>query len=412
MSTYRVLHTSDWHIGKKIGHFSRLGEQKSFLIFLLEFIKNEKIDLLLIAGDVYDSKRPGFEEQKLINDFFYELSFTSCKWCVVITGNHDKRDYFNINKKILSKFNFFLVTGSEFSNQVIFLRDLCDVKFIIVCMPYINERLIVDQECRNIELQDDIFLKNLQKAYKDKISDIVKSLDEKYLNVPRIFVAHSFFSNISVISSIGNSPVLPVSIFDNIFFSYVALGHIHNFRKLRDNIAYSGSPIQYSFDEDVRKYVNVLFFSDGKLVEQSKVLLPIFGKLQFLQGSFSEIMDDLYKLKAKISYLCYLKIQLNEKVESKFEEQIYALVKSSLINIFDIYYNLVDSGEEVLKEGRSRLFSRDEILNRDEKYFFQEKLRKDVMSGFRRGNKFKEEELVALFEEVLLKGRAGEYEDK
>ncbi|AHH12863.1 Exonuclease sbcD [Borrelia hermsii YBT] len=107
MSTYRVLHTSDWHIGKKIGNFSRISEQQSFLSFLLEFIKNEKIDLLLIAGDVYDSKRPGLEEQKLINDFFYELSFTSCKWCVVITGNHDKKDYFKINKKILSKFNFF-----------------------------------------------------------------------------------------------------------------------------------------------------------------------------------------------------------------------------------------------------------------------------------------------------------------
>lgn len=70
MSTYRVLHTSDWHIGKKIGYFSRIGEQQKFLSFLLGFIKNEKIDLLLIAGDVYDSKRPGLEEQKLINDFF------------------------------------------------------------------------------------------------------------------------------------------------------------------------------------------------------------------------------------------------------------------------------------------------------------------------------------------------------
>ncbi|UPA18280.1 exonuclease subunit SbcD [Borrelia puertoricensis] len=410
MSTYRVLHTSDWHIGKKIGYFSRIGEQQKFLSFLLGFIKNEKIDLLLIAGDIYDSKRPGLEEQKLINDFFYELSFTSCKWCVVITGNHDKRDYFNINKKILSRFNFFLVTGNELSSQVVFLEDRGDIKFIIVCMPYINERLIVDQDCKNIELHNDIFLKNLEKAYKEQISNIIGSLNGQHLHIPRILIAHSFFSNSSVVGSIGNNTILPVSVFGN-NFSYVALGHIHNFKKLKDNVVYSGSPIQYSFDEDIKKYVNVLFFSESKLVEQSKVLLPVFGKLYLLQGSFDEVMKDLHKIKNEISCLCYLKIELHEKVDAEFEEQIYDFAKTSLINIFDIYYHCVDSEEESLKEGRM-LLSRDEVLSRDEKYFFQEKLKKDIKNGFRRGNKFREEELIALFEEVLLKGRAGKYEDK
>ncbi len=70
MSNYKILHTSDWHIGKKIENFSILKEQRKFLSFLLEFIKKEEIDLLLVAGDVYDSKRPGFEEQKLVNNFF------------------------------------------------------------------------------------------------------------------------------------------------------------------------------------------------------------------------------------------------------------------------------------------------------------------------------------------------------
>ncbi|BDU62488.1 nuclease SbcCD subunit D [Candidatus Borrelia fainii] len=410
MSNYRVLHTSDWHIGKKIGYFSRISEQEKFLDFLLKFIKNEKIDLLLIAGDVYDSKRPGFEEQKLINDFFYELSFTSCKWCVVITGNHDQRDYFNINKNILSRFNFFLVTENELSKRVLFLKDRGDVKFIIVCMPYLNERLIVDQDCKNIELHNDVFLKNLEKAYKEQISNAIGSLDGQYLHIPRILIAHYFFSSSNVVGSIGNSPILPVSVFGN-NFSYVALGHIHDFKKLKDNVVYSGSPIQYSFDEDIKKYVNVLFFSENRLVEQNKVLLPIFGKLSLLKGSFNEIMNDLHKIKNEISYLCYLKIELNEKVASEFEEQIYAFAKSSLINIFDIYYHCVYSEEESLKE-RRMLLNRDEVLSRDEKYFFQEKLKKDIKNGFRRGNKFKEEELIALFEEILLKGRAGEYEDK
>ncbi|ACH95050.1 exonuclease subunit SbcD [Borrelia recurrentis] len=410
MSIYKILHTSDWHIGKKIGHFSRIGEQQQFLNFLLKFIVNEKIDLLLIAGDVYDSKRPGIEEQKLINDFFYELSFTSCKWCVVIAGNHDKKDYFNIHKKILSKFNFFLVTGDDIDNHLILLKDGNDVKFVIVCMPYVNERFLLDSDYQNIDLNNDVFLDNVEKAYETRITDILKLLSRDYFDVPKILMAHSFFSSGGMTDIIVNTPILSVNVFGN-DFSYVALGHIHNFKRLKENIVYSGSPIQYSFDEDVKKYVNVLFFCDNKLVEQNRVLLPIFGKLYFLKGSFQEVINNLNRIKNEISYLCYLKIEINDRVNSEFEEQIYNLIKSSFINIFDVYYNLEDSGEESFKNER-KLLGRDEVLNRDEKYFFQEKLKRDIVGGFKRRNKFKEEELIALFEEVLLKGRAGEYEDK
>ena len=411
MSTCKVLHTSDWHIGKKIGHFSRIGEQKRFLNFLLEFIRKEKINLLIVAGDVYDSKRPGLDEQKLVNDFFYELSFTSCRWCVVITGNHDKKDYFNINKKILSKFNFFLITGDEFFNQVVFLENCGDIKFIIVCVPYFNEKFLVSQSCGDIELHNDLFLKNLESVYKDRISNIVGSFDDKYCNIPKILIAHSFFSNSSVASSIGNSFILPISVFGDYNFSYIALGHIHDFKKLKDNIVYSGSPIQYSFDENVKKYVNVLFFNGNELIDQNRILLPLFGELRFLQGSFDDIINALNRIKNEIFYICYLKIELHERVNVELEEQIYNLVRSSSINIFDIYYHLVDSGEEFL-HNEQKFLSRDEVLSKAEKYFFQKKLRRDITNGFKKGNKFKEEDLVALFEEILLKGRAGDYENQ
>ncbi|AYE36674.1 nuclease SbcCD subunit D [Borrelia turcica IST7] len=410
MNSYRALHTSDWHIGKKIGHFSRIDEQQKFLNFLLEFVKNEKIDLLLIAGDIYDSKRPGLEEQKLINDFFYELSFTSCKWCVLIAGNHDKKEYFSINKKIFSRFNFFLITEDELVDQVIFLKDGGDVQFIIVCIPHINERLILNQDYGDMELNSDVFLRKLEYAYRDKIANIVNSLDDKYHSVPKILIAHSFFCSRRSVSSIGNSSILPVSVFGD-SFSYVALGHLHDFRKLKANVVYSGSPIQYSFDENKRKYINILLFNDSKLVSQDKVLLPVFGELHFLQGSFNEVVSGLYKIKRKLSCLCYLKIELKERIEAEFEEQIYSLAKSSLIKIFDIYYQLLNLEENSAEQGK-KLISKDEVLSRDEKYFFQEKLKRDIINGFRRGSRFKEEELIALFEEILLKGRAGEYENK
>ncbi|UGQ16474.1 exonuclease subunit SbcD [Borrelia sp. RT5S] len=410
MNLYKALHTADWHIGKRIGHFSRIDEQRRFLNFLLEFIKSEKIDLLLVAGDIYDSRRPSLEEQRLISDFFYELSFTSCKWCMVIAGNHDKKDYLDINKKIFSRFNFFLVTDEEPVDQVIFLKDCDDVKFVVICIPHVNERFILNQKYGDVGLNDDMFLEKLEDAYRDKIANIVSSVDARYQDVPKILIAHSFFCSSRSVSNIGNSSILPVSVFGN-DFSYVALGHIHDFRKLKTNVVYSGSPIQYSFDENIKKYINILLFNDGKLVSQDKVPLPVFSKLRVLKGSFDEIVNEISDIKKKLSCLFYLKIELNERIDVGLEEQIYDLSKSSLIKIFDIDYQLTDLYQSSSEQDK-RLISKDEVLSKDEKYFFQEKLKRDIINGFRRGCRFKEEELIALFEEILLKGRAGEYEDK
>lgn len=413
MSNYKILHTSDWHIGKKIENFSILKEQKSFLYFLLEFIKKENIDLLLVAGDVYDSKRPGFEEQKLVNNFFYELSFTSCKWCVVISGNHDKKDYLSINKKILSRFNFFLITEYDSDEQIVLLKDNENLKFIVVCLPHINERLILGQNFDNIwELEDQssgkLFLENLENAYREKISNLSNFLENKYKGIPKILMAHSFFGSSKKIDTLGGSYIIPFNVFGN-GFSYVALGHIHKFMKLRDNIVYSGSPMQYSFNETCDKYINVLHFNDNKLILQKAFPVPIFNKLIFVKGSLNEVLDFLSNIKKEESFTIYLKIELNEAVDTSAEEAIYDLARLNFMNLVSISYSL-SSGQDLQDE--SDFIGGLEVLEMDEKYFFEKKLRRDFENGIIRDIKFKEEELISLFNEVLTNGYLGEYEDK
>ncbi|WNY66240.1 exonuclease SbcCD subunit D [Borreliella andersonii] len=413
MSNYKILHTSDWHIGKKIENFSILKEQKSFLYFLLEFIEKEKIDLLLVAGDVYDSKRPGFEEQKLVNNFFYELSFTSCKWCVVISGNHDKKDYLSINKKILSRFNFFLITEYDSDEQIVLLKDNENLKFIVVCLPHINERLILGQNFDNIwELEDQssgkLFLENLENAYREKISNLSNFLENKYKGIPKILMAHSFFGSSKKIDTLGGSYIIPFNVFGN-GFSYVALGHIHKFMKLRDNIVYSGSPMQYSFNETCDKYINVLHFNDNKLILQKAFPVPIFNKLIFVKGSLNEVLEFLSNIKKEESFTIYLKIELNEAVDTSAEEAIYDLARLNFMNLVSISYSL-SSGQDLQDE--SDFIGGLEVLEMDEKYFFEKKLRRDFENGIIRDIKFKEEELISLFNEVLTNGYLGEYEDK
>lgn len=413
MSNYKILHTSDWHIGKKIENFSILKEQKNFLYFLLEFIKKENIDLLLVAGDVYDSKRPGFEEQRLVNNFFYELSFTSCKWCVVISGNHDKKDYLSINKKLLSRFNFFLITEYDSDEQIVLLKDNGNLKFIVVCLPHINERLILGQNFDNIfGLEDQssskLFLENLENAYREKISNLSNFLENKYKGIPKILMAHSFFGSSKKIDTLGGSYIIPFNVFGN-DFSYVALGHIHKFMKLRDNIVYSGSPMQYSFNETCDKYINVLHFNDNKLILQEAFPVPIFNKLIFAKGSLNEVLDFLANAKKEESFTIYLKIELNEAVDTSAEEAIYDLARLNFINLVSISYSLSSSQD---LQDDSNFIGELEVLEMDEKYFFEKKLRWDFENGVIRDIKFKEEELISLLNEVLTNGYLGEYEDK
>ncbi|WNY65341.1 exonuclease SbcCD subunit D [Borreliella carolinensis] len=413
MNNYKILHTSDWHIGKKIENFSILKEQKNFLSFLLEFIKKEKIDLLLIAGDVYDSKRPGFKEQRLVNDFFYELSFTSCKWCVVISGNHDKKDYLSINKKLLSRFNFFLITEYGSDEQIVLLKNNENLKFIVVCLPHINERLILGQNFDDIfELEDQssskLFLENLENAYREEISNLSKFLENKYKGIPKILMAHSFFGSSKKIDTLGGSYIVPYNVFGN-SFSYVALGHIHKFMKLRDNIVYSGSPMQYSFNESCDKYINVLHFDNNKLISQKAFLVPIFNKLIFVKGSLNEVLDFLANFKKGESFTIYLKIELNEAVDTSAEETIYDLARLNFMNLVSISYSLPLSQD---LQDDSNFIGELEVLEMDEKYFFEKKLRRDFENGVIRDIKFKEEELISLFNEVLTNGYLGEYEDK
>ncbi|WKC91182.1 exonuclease SbcCD subunit D [Borreliella carolinensis] len=413
MNNYKILHTSDWHIGKKIENFSILKEQENFLSFLLEFIKKEKIDLLLIAGDVYDSKRPGFKEQRLVNDFFYELSFTSCKWCVVISGNHDKKDYLSINKKLLSRFNFFLITEYGSDEQIVLLKDNENLKFIVVCLPHINERLILGQNFDDIFESEDqssskLFLENLENAYREEISNLSKFLENKYKGIPKILMAHSFFGSSKKIDTLGGSYIIPYNVFGN-SFSYVALGHIHKFMKLRDNIVYSGSPMQYSFNESCDKYINVLCFDDNKLISQKAFLVPIFNKLIFVKGSLNEVLDFLANFKKEESFTIYLKIELNEAVDTSAEETIYDLARLSFMNLVSISYSLPLSQD---LQDDSNFIGELEVLEMDEKYFFEKKLRRDFENGVIRDIKFKEEELISLFNEVLTNGYLGEYEDK
>ncbi len=167
--------------------------------------------------------------------------------------------------------------------------------------------------------------------------------------------------------------------------------------------------MQYSFNETCDKYINVLHFNDNKLILQEAFPVPIFNKLIFAKGSLNEVLDFLANAKKEESFTIYLKIELNEAVDTSAEEAIYDLARLNFINLVSISYSLSSSQD---LQDDSNFIGELEVLEMDEKYFFEKKLRWDFENGVIRDIKFKEEELISLLNEVLTNGYLGEYEDK
>lgn len=111
----KILHTSDWHLGRSLYDKRRYDEFDSFLKWLLELIVREKIDALLVAGDIFDTTTPGNRAQELYYNFLGQLSQKGCRHAVIIGGNHDSPSLLDAPKSLLNALNIYVV-GSKSDN--------------------------------------------------------------------------------------------------------------------------------------------------------------------------------------------------------------------------------------------------------------------------------------------------------
>src|SRR5690554_1470549 len=101
----RILHTSDWHIGRTLCGRKRYEEYDSFLTWLAETIQQNDIEVLLVAGDVFDTTAPSNRAQELYYQFLHKVSVSTCNHVVIIAGNHDSPSFLNAPKELLKVLN-------------------------------------------------------------------------------------------------------------------------------------------------------------------------------------------------------------------------------------------------------------------------------------------------------------------
>lgn len=278
----RILHTSDWHIGKRLMNRERLAEQEEVLDEIIQICDSERIELVLIAGDIFDTYTPSAEAEELFFRKVKKLAGES-RAVLLISGNHDDGVRLSAVSPLSQEQGVYVVGNSRNalpigSQRVV--RPVRSGKGYAVFENAQGERVFVStlpypNEARFKEEKSELSYLEQMKKWMDE----GESGNEEKL--PSVFMAHLFLAGGSVSLGereidLGGARAIPLDIMPQ--SDYIALGHLHKKQHFgQGHCYYSGSPLQYSFDESADKGVKV-FDLTGAGVENLKDVPLTKGK--------------------------------------------------------------------------------------------------------------------------------------
>ncbi|HAG58765.1 MAG TPA: exonuclease SbcCD subunit D [Arthrobacter bacterium] len=290
----RLLHTSDWHLGRSFHGVGMLDAQRSFVDQLVSAVAGNDVDVVLIAGDVYDRALPGVDVVGLLDDALVRLTATGAT-VVLTSGNHDSAIRLGFASRLLERGGVHLRTRLADLDQPVILPlssgdgEAPGAVLAIYGIPWLEPRLVAEQLGAETASHFEV-----TRAATDRIrADLAKRTAAG--TVHSVVLAHTFASGgISSDSerdlSIGGVGAVPLDLFDG--FSYTALGHLHGRQTLSPQVRYSGSPLAYSFSEAKHTKGGWLIDvgPDG-VTGVSELSWEAPRKLAVLRGEISEILE-------------------------------------------------------------------------------------------------------------------------
>lgn len=246
----RILHTADWHLGRHLEGRSRLSEQAQFIDELVQIVEDEKIDLILMAGDVYDTYNPPAEAEELFYESLTRLTDFGKRKIVCIAGNHDHPDRLAAANPIAEAHGIYLL-GLPNQNTIEISVPHRDQVARLFALPYPSESRL-----REV-LSSDIAEEQLRDGYDQRVARLFQQQAAYFspttvnLAMSHLFVQGGATSESEREIQVGGAyTVLPQSL--PAYAQYVALGHLHrpqNVKHAPTLARYSGSPLAYSFSE-------------------------------------------------------------------------------------------------------------------------------------------------------------------
>lgn len=281
----KILHLADLHLGKILQEQSLIEDQEYMLKEIIEIIKNENIETVLISGDVYDRSVPPAEAVNLLDNFLKILIKELKIKVFIISGNHDSKDRLGFGSKIFEDEGLYIESKYSGNLRKVELEDNYG-KINIYMLPFVKP----------IEVKD-FFEDDLENNYNTAIHKIIEK--EKINKEERnIIMVHQFVTagtieperTESEILSLGGIENVDVSNFDD--FDYVAIGHVHRPQQIgRKEARYAGTMLKYSFSEiNHNKSVPIIDFKEkGKIEICLKELVPL-RDMREIKGPIEELL--------------------------------------------------------------------------------------------------------------------------
>lgn len=292
----RLLHTSDWHLGQNFYSKSRAAEHAAFLDWLLKTAEEQQVDVIIVAGDIFDTGSPPSYARELYNRFVVNLQQTGCH-LVVLAGNHDSVATLNESREILAFLNTTVVATAGSAPFMLKRRD--GTPGAIFCpVPFLRPRdIVVSQAGLSGSQKQQHLLTSITQYYQRQYDDACALRGEQTLPI----IASGHLTTVGASKSdavrdiyIGTLDAFPAQNFPPV--DYLALGHIHRPQLVggQEHIRYCGSPIALSFDETGRpKSVNLVTFSDGRLEAVTALTVPVTQQLAVIKGDLAAIGEQL-----------------------------------------------------------------------------------------------------------------------
>ena len=292
----RFLHTADWHLGR-IFYGQYLTDDQAHVLEnqFFTILKDEKIDGILLAGDIFDRAVPPIEAVELWDSIITRLAMDYKVPLFVVSGNHDGAERLEVGRSMLSQSGIH-IWGSPHHALQPFEFEGSDGKVAICPMPFSEPRRIGDALEQNIDLNNEatLNLHNYDQMYQ-------AWSDHLYKQVPKgmrtIAISHAFVMGGDVggserTLSVGGSEQVHPQVFKD--FHYTALGHLHGPQRMgADYIRYSGSPLKYSFDEHAQKKSFTIIDMDtiGN-VDISTIPVEAKRDVVILEGYFEDLLNN------------------------------------------------------------------------------------------------------------------------
>jgi len=341
----RILHTSDWHIGRALYGRKRYEAFEAFLDWLADTIAAERVDALLVAGDVFDTGTPSNRAQGLYYRFLCRVAQSACRHVVVIAGNHDSPSFLNAPRDLLRALQVHVI-GEACDDEVLVLEDGDGRAELIVCaVPYLRDRDIrVVDPGESIADKERKLIEGIRAHYRDVCESARQRREAADAALPIVAMGHLFTQQGSTVEGdgvrelyVGSLARVSAEIFPACI-DYVALGHLHVPQKVNGSeiLRYSGAPLPMGFGEARQEKSVCLVDFGGSTPLVTGIRVPVFQPLECIRGCWEVIATRLAELSNAGSTAWLEIIYEGDEVIGDLKERVDAAIACSRLEVLRI----------------------------------------------------------------------------